>query len=154
MIASPEQRKDNILSSSHSCCNKHLIEIPVRDDDAPLAQFVVAFNGASWTDPVILDPTSRQRLNFLPLAVETMEPSPESLINEDPFRKPQPGMWGIMKSYYFTQRNCELQINFDVKKLKSDVSSPRDNLMQEAVYFACTVAMGRLGNYNSSPLYP
>lgn len=23
----------------------------MRDDDAPLAQFAVAFNGASWTDP-------------------------------------------------------------------------------------------------------
>ncbi|KAJ0674334.1 putative peptidase M16, zinc-binding, metalloenzyme, LuxS/M16 peptidase [Helianthus annuus] len=26
-------------------------EIRMRDDDAPLAQFAVAFNGASWTDP-------------------------------------------------------------------------------------------------------
>ncbi|KAI3792478.1 hypothetical protein L2E82_06358 [Cichorium intybus] len=26
-------------------------EIHMRDDDMPLAQFAVAFNGASWTDP-------------------------------------------------------------------------------------------------------
>ncbi|KAI3784819.1 hypothetical protein L1987_43924 [Smallanthus sonchifolius] len=82
LIASLEQRKDNIFSSFHSCCNKHLVEIPVRDDDAPLAQFVVAFNRASWTYPAILDPTSRQRLKFLPFTVETMEPSPEALIND------------------------------------------------------------------------
>lgn len=26
-------------------------QVRMRDDDLPLAQFAVAFNGASWTDP-------------------------------------------------------------------------------------------------------
>ncbi|KAI3688279.1 hypothetical protein L1987_81990 [Smallanthus sonchifolius] len=97
-----------------------------RDDDAPLAQFVVAFNGASWTDPVTLDPTSRQCLNFLSFAVETMEPSLESLINVDlqikewrSLNKEVKAMW--LRAYSFNKANNVVYFMLFVEMLTAQI---------------------------------